>query len=109
NVLFEAGVAYGRDPQRTVLVRLGAHRPMSDLAGHHILQLDNSPQSRQDIADALRSAGCAVDVSGADWFRSGDFAVSEQSRHVSPQNEAVKEHVATLSLYKTYIKGFTEL
>lgn len=74
NVLFEAGVAYGRSPDRTVLVRLGAHRPMSDLAGHHILTLDNSPHARQSVADALRAAKCPVDTSGSDWFRAGDFS-----------------------------------
>lgn len=73
NVLFEAGVAYGRNPERTVLVRVGSHRPMSDLAGHHILQLNNSPESRQAVADALRAAGCPVDVSGADWYQAGNF------------------------------------
>jgi len=76
NVLFEAGAAYGRAPQRTVLIRVGSHRPMSDLAGHHILKLDNSAESRQAVADALRTAGCPVDVSGADWFRAGDFSKS---------------------------------
>lgn len=74
NVLFEAGVAYGRAPQRTIIVRIGSHRPMSDLAGHHILVLNNSPESRQAVADALQAAGCPVDVSGADWFRAGDFS-----------------------------------
>ena len=73
NVLFEAGVAYGRNPERTVLVRVGSHRPMSDLAGHHILHLTNSPESRQAVADALRAAGCPVDLSGADWYRAGNF------------------------------------
>jgi predicted nucleotide-binding protein len=73
NVLFEAGVAYGRAPQRTVLIRVGSHRPMSDLAGHHILKLDNSPEARQAVADALRAAGCPVDLSGADWYRAGNF------------------------------------
>src|SRR5581483_2704074 len=77
NVLFEAGVAYGRAPERTVLIRIGSHRPMSDLAGHHILQLDDSPQSRQAVADALRSAGCPVDLSGSDWFRAGRFATTQ--------------------------------
>jgi predicted nucleotide-binding protein len=75
NVLFEAGVAYGRAPDRTLLVRVGSHRPMSDLAGHHILQLDDSPQSRQAVAEALRAAGCPVDVSGVDWFRAGKFSL----------------------------------
>lgn len=77
NVLFEAGVAYGRAPDRTVLVRVGSQRPMSDLAGHHILQLDDSPQSRQAVADALHAAGCPIDLSGTDWFRAGSFSLRE--------------------------------
>lgn len=76
NVLFDAGVAYGRAPERTLLLRIGPQRPMSDLAGHHILQLDDSPQSRQAVADALRVAGCPVDLSGSDWFRAGRFSLS---------------------------------
>jgi hypothetical protein len=75
NVLFEAGVAYGRDPLRTVLLRVGSHRPMSDFSGHHIISLDDSPQSRQAVADALRVAGCPVDVSGADWYKAGVFSL----------------------------------
>jgi predicted nucleotide-binding protein len=76
NVLFEAGVAYGRAPERTVLLRIGSHRPMSDLAGHHILQLDDSPQSRQAVADALHTAGCPINLSGTDWYRAGKFSPS---------------------------------
>ncbi|MFZ1010015.1 MAG: TIR domain-containing protein [Candidatus Sulfotelmatobacter sp.] len=75
NVLFEAGVAFGRAPDRTVLIQVGQHRPMSDLAGHHILHLDNSPQSRRSVADGLRAAGCPVDLSGSDWFSAGNFAL----------------------------------
>jgi predicted nucleotide-binding protein len=89
NVLFEAGVAYGRAPERTLLLRIGSHRPMSDLAGHHILQLDDSPQSRQAVADALSVAGCPVDLSGSDWFRAGLFTVSggiPSSQHGHPRN-----------------------
>jgi len=73
NVLFEAGVAYGRDPQRTILVRVGSHRPMSDLAGHHILQLNDSVDARKAVAEALQTAGCPVDLSGTDWIRAGVF------------------------------------
>lgn len=74
NVLFEAGVAFGRAPERTILIRVGDHRPMIDLAGHHILQLQDSPESRQAVADALRTAGCPVDVSNPDWYRAGTFS-----------------------------------
>ncbi|RYG25235.1 hypothetical protein EON82_07870 [bacterium] len=74
NVLFEAGVIYGRRPERTVLVRIGSHRPMSDLAVHHILTLDNSPQARHEVADALEAAGCSVDWTGSDWLSAGSFS-----------------------------------
>ena len=75
NVLFEAGVAYGRAPQRTVMIRIGGnHRPISDLAGHHLIQLTNDGASRQEVADALRNAGCPVDTTGTDWLKTGDFS-----------------------------------
>jgi predicted nucleotide-binding protein len=116
NVLFEAGVAYGRAPERTILIRVGSHRPMSDLAGHHILQLDDSAQSRQAVADALRTAGCPVDVTGADWFRSGKFSLAEQRKGtrmeietVSVEAEQTKEDAATLLLLKTRMRGYTDL
>lgn len=115
NVLFEAGVAYGRAPQRTVLVRVGSHRPMSDLAGHHILQLDDSPQSRQAVAAALRTAGCPVEVSGTDWLSAGEFSLAEQEETRKASGGArvdtlqIKQDAAILLLYKTQLKGFTDL
>jgi predicted nucleotide-binding protein len=73
NVLFEAGMAFGRNPDRTVLVQVGDTRPFSDLAGRHVVHLSGSPESRQELATKLDSAGCSIDLSGTDWLREGDF------------------------------------
>lgn len=73
NVLFEAGMALGRNPDRTILVEVGRVRPFSDIAGRHILRLDNSPARRKELADRLATAGCAVDLTGNHWLSAGNL------------------------------------
>lgn len=75
NVLFEAGMAMGRSAERTVLIQIGELRPFSDIAGRHVLKLDNSTERRQELALRLESAGCSVDLSGTQWHREGDFNI----------------------------------
>jgi predicted nucleotide-binding protein len=67
NVLFEAGMAFGIHPDRTVLVELGELRPFSDVFGRHVVRLDGSDGPLQDIARRLKTAGCEVDDSGDEW------------------------------------------
>jgi len=63
NVLFEAGMAFGKNPNSTVLVQLGETRPFSDIGGRHVLHLSDTPASRQEFAVKLANAGCNVDTS----------------------------------------------
>jgi len=78
NVLFEAGMAMGRFPDRTILVELGVLRPFSDIGGRHVIKLNNTPQERRDLAQRLETAGCAVNLSGTDWLTAGEFAVDSE-------------------------------
>lgn len=74
NVLFEAGMALGRDARRTVLVEVGTVRPFSDVAGRHAVRLTNDVASRQALANRLQTAGCEVALGGTDWHTTGDFS-----------------------------------
>lgn len=78
NVIFEAGMAIGRCPDRTVIVEVGGVRPFSDMAGRHVVRLDDTHPTdalarRQDLALRLRAIGCAVDTDGTDWHTVGRF------------------------------------
>lgn len=84
NVLFEAGMAMGRDPKRTVLVQVGDLRPFSDVGGRYVVRLDDSSERRHDLAERLRTAGCAVDLSGRDWHKAGSFKLEPTQTTSSP-------------------------
>lgn len=77
NVLFEAGMAMGRAPDRTVLVEFGKSRPFSDVAGRHALRMDGSPRRRKELAERLQTAKCAVNITGDDWLEAGDLTPPE--------------------------------
>jgi predicted nucleotide-binding protein len=73
NVLFEAGMALGHHPDRTILVEFGGVRPFSDVAGRHTIRFTGSPESRHALAERLRAAGCDVNTGGTDWLSEGQF------------------------------------
>lgn len=77
NVLFEAGMAFGIHADRTVLVQVGHVKSFSDVAGRHVLLLDDSPQRRTDLSQRLETAGCPVDLTGRDWLTAGNFVIED--------------------------------
>jgi predicted nucleotide-binding protein len=81
NVIFEAGMALGRSPDRTVIVEVGPVRPFSDLAGRHMVRLNDRPDSkdmkgRQDLGRRLEALGCPVQMGGSDWHSFGVFVAT---------------------------------
>lgn len=88
NVLFEAGLAFGTHPERTIIVELGSNRPFSDIAGRHIINLSNSVTARQDLAARLKTAGCVVKTEvRTDWLSEGDFDAAIQEHTTNITNE----------------------
>lgn len=92
NVLFEAGLAMGRNDRRTILVELGDLRPFSDVSGRHAIRLDNEPKTRKSLTERLTTAGCSVDLSGSDWLSAGDFTAPPPPGNGLPVG---KRHPAT--------------
>ncbi|OGP82476.1 MAG: hypothetical protein A2Z08_03515 [Deltaproteobacteria bacterium RBG_16_54_11] len=76
NVLFEAGLAFGRKPDRTLLIEVGKVKGFSDVAGRHVIRLSNDLDKRTDVAERLRTAGCKISTEGEKWQQVGDFSVS---------------------------------
>lgn len=73
NVLFEAGMAFGLYPHRTILVEVGDLRPVSDLVGRHTVRL-GTETAIKSFANRLQAAGCAVNTRGTDWLKPSRFS-----------------------------------
>lgn len=69
NVLFKAGMAFGREPRKVIFAELGDVRPFSDIDGRNFVRLDDSPAHCKDLAERLKTVGCQVDMTGTDWLK----------------------------------------
>ena len=56
NVLWEGGMAYGRDHGKTIIVEIGSLRPFTDISGLHTVRIDGSVETIKILADSLESA-----------------------------------------------------
>jgi predicted nucleotide-binding protein len=74
NVLLEAGMALGANPDRTILVELGRLRPVSDLAGRNVVRLGSTNAPLNALAHRLEAAGCQVNRANPAWMDPARFA-----------------------------------
>lgn len=102
NVLFEAGMALGKNPDRTLIIEVGDVRPFSDISGRHVVRLNNTVATRQEVASRLKTAGCPVDISGTDWHNQGDF--SAPSPPLLPNRTARPNSIAAEHAYPAHLE-----
>lgn len=68
NVIFEAGMAYGMAPERTILAVLGGQTKLfSDVKGIHLTYLSNNHGARKRLRQKLIGAKCDVDLRVDAW------------------------------------------
>jgi uncharacterized protein YegL len=87
NVLFEAGLAMGKAPDRTLLVALGDVQLPSDLSGLSVIRLTDSPMSRNALRNRLAATGCDPESSGTEWL---DFRPRAGLRDAMPRNTRLR-------------------
>ena len=65
NVLFEAGMVFGRYPTETVIVQVGVVKPFSDFGGRHVTRLGNDPESRSEFVPGSSTSPRTPTASGS--------------------------------------------
>lgn len=73
NVLFEAGIAFGLYPDRTILVEVGELRPISDLVGRHTVRL-GTENAIKSFVNRLEVARCKLNTKGTHWLNASRFS-----------------------------------
>jgi predicted nucleotide-binding protein len=77
NVQFEAGMAYGRDPDRVAFVLFGDVKLFTDAAGIHVFWPTNEhgPDSHRALLRGVLADGmkCEVNMRSDDWMTAGNF------------------------------------
>lgn len=72
NQIFEAGYAFGKFPNRTILVQFGRIRPFTDISGRYIPHFTGTPDDRHALKNSLKTAGCIVNETGMHWLHAGE-------------------------------------
>lgn len=72
--IFEAGYAFGRSPERTILVQVGRVQLFSDIDGRYIPNFTGEENERRDLINRLKNTGCIVNDNGDAWHNAGNFS-----------------------------------
>lgn len=72
--IFEAGYAFSRFPERTILVQVGHVKLFSDIDGRYMSNFTGKENERKDLINRLKSVGCIVNDQGDAWRSAGDFS-----------------------------------
>ena len=73
NVMFEAGRAFGTQPDRTIIVQVGRLRRVSDLEGLNVVRIGTTKAPLMALADRLEAAGCPINRKDLDLFDPARF------------------------------------
>ena len=76
-MLFEAGLALGAHPKKTIMVQVGRVKQFSDIGGRHMVRLTNDEASRNSFANRLAQKCPAVNRIGNHWMHVGKFEATE--------------------------------
>lgn len=88
NVLFEAGWSLaiaGRE--KTILIKFGGLRELSDISGLNLVELDNSPEKRESLVIRLENAGHTLNKRRSIYLNpnlSGDFEKPNETEPADP-------------------------
>lgn len=74
NVLFGAGIAFARCPNKTILVKRGRVRLCRYFEDRRLVELGDQFEQRYSFIEMLRCVGCAVDLSSNEWIDVGNFS-----------------------------------
>lgn len=112
NVIFEAGMAMGKYPERTILVEAGKIRLISDILGRHIIRISDTPEMRKSLVSRLETAGCSTNTRGTGWLSAGNFNLQKEiqsSSSVSSMKPANKANSQTKSNNLRIKRTFSDL
>jgi hypothetical protein len=88
NVIFEAGWALGMGgAERTILLKFGGLRDLSDIRGLSMVELNNSQQQRDALVQRLRNAGHNIRKNGLHYLDkgiAGDFDLKAEPDEPNP-------------------------